>query len=235
MDTTHLPSPRWPRASFEVDEEAALGDSSEEEQVFEQASECAPLVVERLREAMGSLHHCLYPHGTVAIATEDELHEFGLGLDSSPAGSNAFTVHRESYGGEYDVVVFSKQPRTTMVCFPNDQQTTDAEVAMRARALLLRDIAWCDQRSSDSDASSNQSVGDSATAADSDDPASGLPGNLEEALLAVPRNTATRERWALASAPELDELQNEIIGTREQVLACLHIQKAVRATYGRRH
>lgn len=151
MDLSKLPPARWPPPSFEVEEEAAFDGSSDEEEAIKQARRGGPAVVKKLRGVMGSLHHCVYPHGSVTIATDEELHELGLQIDTSLAAANAFKVHRESYGGEFDVVAFSAQPRMTMVCFLHDQHVTDAEVALRARAILQRDIEWCQADTSSDD------------------------------------------------------------------------------------
>ena len=49
---------------------------------------------------------------------------------------------------------------------------------------------------------------------------------------AVGAGSSPRARWA--SAPDLHELRGELIGTREQVLACLMLQRACRRACARR-
>jgi hypothetical protein len=115
------------------------------QEAMREAAECASEVVDILRDQLqdDSLRHWLYPHGTLAVTTQAD-HSCGLTLDPSPDASVAFTVHREFGGGGFDVTIFSGQPRATLVCLPHDERSTDESVALRAAALLHRDVEWAE-------------------------------------------------------------------------------------------
>ena len=121
-------------------------DSDDEQDATDLANLAAPDIVDQLREQFGEIRHWVYPCGVVCITSAVD-HEAGLGLDASAEATNAFTVLR-GWGdaqAPYDVVMFKRQPRTTLVGFPHDAQAPDDAVGLRARALLLRDVAWCER------------------------------------------------------------------------------------------
>jgi hypothetical protein len=106
------------------------------------AVSAAPRVLDALRSVLdGKLQHCTYPNGTMAIATEDESH-LGLELNSSPDAVTELTVHR-GFCGEFDIVFFGRQPRTTLVAFSAVRTRADIAVGLRGRRLLSRDVSWC--------------------------------------------------------------------------------------------
>ena len=106
------------------------------------AVSAAPRVLDALRSVLdGDLQHCTYPNGTMAIATEDESH-LGLELNSSPDAVTELTVHR-GFCGEFDIVFFGRQPRTTLVAFSAVRTRADIAVGLRGRRLLSRDVSWC--------------------------------------------------------------------------------------------
>ena len=106
------------------------------------AVSAAPRVLDALRSVLdGKLQHCTYPNGTMAIATEDESH-LGLELNSSPDAVTELTVHR-GFCGEFDIVFFGRQPRTTLVAFSAGRTRADIAVGLRGRRLLSRDVSWC--------------------------------------------------------------------------------------------
>lgn len=101
-----------------------------------------PRVLDALKSVLdGELQHCTYPNGTMAIATEDESH-LGLELNSSPDAVTELTVHR-GFCGEFDIVFFGRQPRTTLVAFSAVRARADIAVGLRGRRLLSRDVSWC--------------------------------------------------------------------------------------------
>ena len=101
-----------------------------------------PRVLDALKSVLdGDLQHCTYPNGTMAIATEDESH-LGLELNSSPDAVTELTVHR-GFCGEFDIVFFGRQPRTTLVAFSAVRARADIAVGLRGRRLLSRDVSWC--------------------------------------------------------------------------------------------
>lgn len=213
----------------EVDEDAVFSCSHDVDTAIREANRCAPIVVKRLRETLGdSLHYCVYPSGTVAVTSpKDE--DAGLGLDPSPEASNSFTVHRGYSGGGFDVCMFEGQPRSTFVCFPFDASAEEVTVGMRARALLLQDLIWCERDTSHLWGSDSESEADLEIGTEGRLVSKGGRG-LMGVQMTVQGGEAVRERrkrWA--SAPELEALRGEVIGTREQVLACLAVQAAVRA------
>ena len=293
-------------------EDEFFSDTDDEEAAIEAATQAAPALLALLREQCGELRSWTYPAGTIAITTAAD-HDEGLGLDPSDDATDCFTVHREYGGGAFDVTMFTEQPRATAIGFPHDPNRADEHVGMRARALLLADIDWC-ERDSD-DGSDTTQDGYSGSDADTDSepaarmrirrlPSKPLPppeqaaaavtlalegdgARTEDARAAAaaaeeeeeeeqqqqqqqqqhhhhhhhhhhardepvfadpssaasanrkatatgnsPETSATpRQRWA--SAPELDELAGELLGTREQVLACLVLQGAYRQRLGR--
>ena len=106
------------------------------------AVKSVPRVLDALTSVLdGELQHCTYPNGTMAIATEDESH-LGLELNSSPDAVTELTVHR-GFCGEFDIVFFGRQPRTTLVAFSAVRARADIAVGLRGRRLLSRDVSWC--------------------------------------------------------------------------------------------
>ena len=243
----------------------AFHDSDDEQDASDLANLAAPDIVDQLREQFGEIRHWVYPCGVVCITSAVD-HEAGLGLDASAEATNAFTVLR-GWGdaqAPYDVVMFKRQPRTTLVGFPHDAQAPDDAVGLRARALLLRDIAWCerdDLESSSGDefdsvppppsaddqlrirrlpAEVTYADGSFATdglrmrTVDTPAQAGGAGASTGKSAAGAVAAASLREhgergsgRWA--SAPELEQIAGELIGTREQVLACLRLQDEYRA------
>ena len=105
------------------------------------ARQAALIAVNILSSQVGDLSHWIYPNGTAAIATSAERH-CGLALESSDT-IGEFVVHREFGNGALDVVIFSGQPRTTLVAFTADAARRDVAIGLRARKLLNADIDWC--------------------------------------------------------------------------------------------
>ena len=237
-------------------------DSDDEQDATDLANLAAPDIVDQLREQFGEIRHWVYPCGVVCITSAVD-HEAGLGLDASAEATNAFTVLR-GWGdaqAPYDVVMFKRQPRTTLVGFPHDAQAPDDAVGLRARALLLRDIAWCerdDLASSSGDefdsvppppsaddqlrirrlpAEVTYADGSFATdglrmrTVDTPAQAGGVGASTGKSAAGAVAAASLRERGSgrWASAPELEQIAGELIGTREQVLACLRLQDEYRA------
>ena len=228
-----LPAPdrrvQEPIDSREVDEDAVFASDGAEEASVDEAVRAAEVVLKKLREQLdSSLRSCVYPFGTVTV-TSDIDHDLGLALDPAPELSDSFTIHRAYGGGVLDVCMFEAQPRSTLVCFTHDASADDVSVGLRARALLLRDIYWC-ERDDSSDAPSEEEIGPDGRLAVASIPAVSLqpPSRADPPLQAAPQAPVLgRARWA--SAPEVETLVGELIGTREQVLACLALQAAFRA------
>ena len=266
------------RGDDEVDETAVFHDSDDEQEATESANLVAPDIVDQLREQFGQIRHWVYPCGVVCVTAAAD-HEAGLGLDASREATDAFTVLRGwgdaqgtstlnlgcSRHGIYDVAMFKRQPRTTLVGFPHDAQVTDEAVGLRARALLLRDIAWCerdDLEFSSGDEFESVPAQNSAsdrlrirrlppgpdaavTYADGGFATDGMrmravktpagAGGVRESKTAAVEAASLGAAPApvrpgpWVSAPELEEIAGEIIGTREQVLACLCLQDQYRA------
>ena len=241
----------------EVDEAAVFDDSDNEQDAIDAAILVAPSVVVLLREQFGQIRHWVYPCGTVCVTVAAD-HDAGLGLDASHEATDAFTVLR-GWGdtqASYDVAMFKAQPRTTLVGFPHDAEATDEAVGLRARAILLSDIAWCE--GDDLESSSGENNGDdelqrvpasdrlrvrrtptdtAVTYADGGFATDGMrmrtvdtpaeAGGVSASTGVATAAPLDRNRWA--SAPELDQIVGELIGTREQVLACLRLQDQYRA------
>ena len=146
--------PEQPREAEEREEQYLDGDpfqdDDDEERAIAAAKSMAQPCLDKLRSQLGAIQHCAYPNGTVTVTTEAD-EDVGLALDPSPAAAEAFTVHREFGDGEFDVVMFEGQPRTTLVCFPASAERTDIAVGLRGRALLQQDIAWCERDLYDED------------------------------------------------------------------------------------
>ena len=150
----HAAAPAPPEAHAAAKDEAyADGDPFEDDRDEERASAAATSAAGPCLLALGAamgcsagegLRHCLYPHGSMSVTTDEDEH-LGLQLDPTPAATETFTVHRDFGGGAYDVVVFDAQPRTTLVCFPASSRHTDIAVGLRGRALLRHDIDWCER------------------------------------------------------------------------------------------
>ena len=187
-------------------------------------------------------------------------HEAGLGLDASAEATNAFTGLR-GWGdaqAPYDVVMFKRQPRATLVGFPHDAQAPDDAVGLRARALLLRDIAWCERDDLESSSGDEFDSVPPPPSADEQLRIRRLPAEVTYADGSFGqgglRKTSTRRRkragWARAgqerggrggggalrergsgrwaSAPELEQIAGELIGLRVSS-PCLRLQDEYRA------
>ena len=122
-------------------------DEADEVSAIADARKSAPSILTALREKLadgaGELKHCYYPCGSVAIVTANDEH-LGLALDSSPAAVTEFVVHRD-FADKFDVVFFGGQPRTTLVSFAAAPSRSDIAVGLRGRALLQRDVEWCEE------------------------------------------------------------------------------------------
>ena len=111
--------------------------------------------------------------------------------------------------------MFEAQPRSTLVCFTHDSSADDVSVGLRARALLLRDIYWC-ERDDSSDAPSEEEIGPDGRLAVASIPAVSLqpPPRADPPLQAAPQAPVLgRARWA--SAPEVETLVGELKSARE--------------------
>ena len=71
-----------------------------------------------------------YPFGTLTITSPDD-RDAGLALDTSEDSSSNFTVHRGYGGGEFDVVMFEAQPRSTLICFEHTPAAEDIAIGAR--------------------------------------------------------------------------------------------------------
>ena len=242
------------KARHEAEDLVVFHDSDDEQGATDSANLVAPDIVDQLREQFGEIRHWVYPCGVVCVTSAAD-HEAGLGLDASAEATNAFTVLR-GWGdaqAPYDVAMFKRQPRTTLVGFPHDALVADDAVGLRARALLLRDVAWCERDDLESSSGDEfDSVPPPLSAADRlrirrlptevtyadggfatdgmrmrtvDTPAEA--GGVSASTGVATAAPLDRNRWA--SAPELDQIVGELIGTREQVLACLRLQDQYRA------
>lgn len=242
------PAPSDNRYEDSTDDEInddVFDDSGDEQEAINSAHIVAESVLAMLREQFGEdVRHWIYPFGTVAITTDAD-HSEGLGLDPSPKAADSFTVLRGYGDGAYDVTMFKRQSRTTLVGFPHDADADDQFVGLRARALLLSDIEWCEASDSSEDLSEDEYVSRAAGLAPLSaagtrlqirklSPSTQRPPNATTSLPAAAgreqngnRPPPPKERWA--SAPELDQLVGELIGTRDQVLSALKLQDAYRA------
>ena len=236
-------------ADDEIVEDDAFDGSDDEQEAINIAHAVAAGVLGMLREQFGEVRHWLYPFGTLCVTTELD-HSQGLGLDPSPDAGDSFTVLRGYGSGKFDVVMFKRQPRTTLVGFPHDPKTADRVVGLRARALLMSDVAWCEDFSDDSEDEYASRVGGGGGRSSLSDvgtrlrvrklrpapPAASSAGaqtqedeRAASAAATLVPPPSSRERWA--SAPELEQLlAGEVIGTREQVIACLKLQGAFRCS-----
>ena len=251
------------KARHEAEDLVVFHDSDDEQGATDSANLVAPDIVDQLREQFGEIRHWVYPCGVVCVTSAAD-HEAGLGLDASAEATDAFTVLR-GWGdaqAPYDVAMFKRQPRTTLVGFPHDALVADDAVGLRARALLLRDVAWCERDDLESSSGDEfDSVPPPLSAADRlwirrmptevtyadggfatdgmrmrtvNTPAeAGGEGESKSksATVAAAAAAATplRDGARWASAPELEQIAGELIGTREQVLACLRLQDQYRA------
>ena len=237
-------------------------DSDDEQDATDLANLVAPDIVDQLREQFGEIRYWVYPCGVVCVTSAVD-HEAGLGLDASAEANDMFTVLR-GWGdaqAPYDVVMFKRQPRTTLVGFPHDAQAPDDAVGLRARALLLRDTAWCERDDLESSSGdefdslppplsaddrlrirrlpAEVTYADGSFATDGlrmrkvDTPAEagGVGASRSKSAAGAVAAASLRERGSgrWASAPELEQIAGELIGTREQVLACLRLQDEYRA------
>jgi hypothetical protein len=142
----YVPRKRPQRESYD-DNDEPFEDSDDEAAAIEDANRSAPAVVDAMRELLQQpVAHCLYPAGTLTLTTEvDE--ELGLAIDPSNSAQAGMTVFRGFAGGAYDVVRFDRQPRATLVAFTHSAggAISDITIGCRARALLRRDIDWCER------------------------------------------------------------------------------------------
>ena len=249
------------KARHEAEERVGVfHDSDDEQDATDLANLVAPDIVDQLREQFGEIRYWVYPCGVVCVTSAVD-HEAGLGLDASAEANDTFTVLR-GWGdaqAPYDVVMFKRQLRTTLVGFPHNALVADDAVGLRGRALLLRDVAWCERGDLESNSGDEfDSVPPPLSAADRlrirrmptevtyadggfatdgmrmrtvDTPAEagGVGESKSKSAAGAVAAASLRGRGRWASAPELEQIAGELIGTREQVLACLRLQDQYRA------